>query len=395
MKQAPTSINAPFLLAVLGFLTSLATVVNNMYSPAMPAIAGAMQASDTMVQLGLTASMAGLALGQIIIGTLSDWLGRRKPLLVSLGVYILASAALPFAPNMGTFIAIRLVQGLAAGGGIVISRSIATDIYATNSLAKALAVINVINGLMPIITPITGGALVSASGWQAVMWVMAAVGAVLLTSCLFISESLPADKRTRPELKAIAGLFARVGRNRPFVTAMLHQGGALAMLFCNIAATPFLLTHYGQGPDKIGLALGLNGIFTAIGAGMAPSLGNMLRGIRLSGSGLVIMGVVQFIILWFDFGLWPYEIATCVMLFFVGVTLTSSSAYAMDCARNEAGTASAVLGAVGFIVGAIVPPLTTASESALHSTALVYVCAGAVALAFGLLTLSVHKNSSE
>ena len=121
----------------------------------------------------------------------------------------------------------------------------------------------------------------------------------------------------------------------------------------------------------------------------------MLRGIKLSGFGMAVMGLVLFFVLWLDCGLWPYEIATCATLFFVGVTLTSSSAYAMDCARNEAGTASAVLGAVGFIVGAIVPPLTTASESALHSTALVYVCAGAVALAFGLLTLSVHKNSSE
>ena len=141
--------------------------------------------------------------------------------------------------------------------------------------------------------------------------------------------------------------------------------------------------------------MGANGIFTAIGAGLAPSLGNMLRGVKLSGIGMAVMGLVLFVVLWLDCGLWPYEIATCVTLFFVGVTLTSSSAYAMDCARNEAGTASAVLGAVGFIAGAIVPPLTTLGDSALRSTALVYVCAGAVALGFGLLTLKAHKNATK
>ena len=388
MTTQSASYNKFFLLSLLGMLTALATVVNNMFSPAMPALAQAMGCDASATQLCLTASMAGLALGQLIIGPLSDRLGRRMTLLCSMIAYVVASLALLVAPSMGLIVALRLLQGLSAGGGIVISRSVATDVSTGNGLLKMLAAINVINGLMPIVTPLLGGYIVSAAGYKGAFAAMAVVGLVLLAGCFRLKETLQAENRTGVNLSQTMTSFAVVLRNRQFLLTIVHQGGALAVLFGNIAATPFILQSYGYGPGSIGMALGINGIFTAIGAGLAPSLGGSLRGMRISAWGLAILAVLQAVVLWNAMGLWFYEALVCLMLFMVGITLTSSSTHAMECERSHAGTASALLGAVGFIAGAVAAPLIGLGD-VLHSTAVVYALAALLTLA---VTIPIKEN---
>ena len=388
MTTQSASYNKFFLLSLLGMLTALATVVNNMFSPAMPALAQAMGCDASATQLCLTASMAGLALGQLIIGPLSDRLGRRMTLLCSMIAYVVASLALLVAPSMGLIVALRLLQGLSAGGGIVISRSVATDVSTGNGLLKMLAAINVINGLMPIVTPLLGGYIVSAAGYKGAFAAMAVVGLVLLAGCFRLKETLQAENRTGVNLSQTMTSFAVVLRNRQFLLTIVHQGGALAVLFGNIAATPFILQSYGYGPGSIGMALGINGIFTAIGAGLAPSLGGSLRGMRISAWGLAILAVLQAVVLWNAMGLWLYEALVCLMLFMVGITLTSSSTHAMECERSHAGTASALLGAVGFIAGAVAAPLIGLGD-VLHSTAVVYALAALLTLA---VTIPIKEN---
>lgn len=382
--------NSIFLLALLGLLTALAPVINNMLSPAMPLLATAMNTDVAMLQLCLTASMIGLALGQLVIGPLSDRLGRRLPLVCSMVLYVLASLALLLVPSIQTVIALRLLQGLSAGGGIVISRSIATDVSSGNRLFKMLAAINVINGLMPIFTPVLGGYMVAVAGHDGPFVAMAVMGVVLLVGCLLLRETLDEDKRSRVGFAETMTLFSRVLRNREFVLTILHQGGMLAILFGNIAATPFILQHYGYGPETIGVALGVNGIFTAIGAGMAPSLGSSLRGIKVSAVGLIVLAIIQVAALWFDLGLWPYEVLVSLMLLMVGITLTSSSTFAMECAREQAGTASALLGAVGFVSGALVAPLVGLGD-VLTSTAMIYLIAALFTLA---VTIPIKEKTA-
>ena len=374
-----TSYNKFFLLGLLGMLTALATVVNNIFSPAMPALTAAMGCDAATTQLCLTAGMAGLAAGQLIVGPLSDRLGRRMMLLCSMVGYVIASLAMLFAHSIALIIALRLLQGLSAGGGIVISRSVATDLSSGNRLLKMLAAINVINGLMPIVAPVLGGYVVAAAGYKGAFGVMSAVGVVLLLACFCLKETLHAHDSSRITLSHTLSSFVRVMRNRNFMLTILHQGGELAILFGNIAATPFILQYYGYGPETIGVALGINGVFTAIGAGVAPALGGSLRGMRVSACGLAALAVIQALVLWTDTGIWVYESLVCLMLLMVGITLTSSSTHAMDCARDNAGTASALLGAVGFVAGAVAAPLIGLG-SVLHSTAIVYAVAAAVAL---------------
>ena len=138
--------------------------------------------------------------------------------------------------------------------------------------------------------------------------------------------------------------------------------------------TPFLVTHYGYTPQAIGYALGMNGIFTALGAGSAAAMGSGERGMRITSAGLLASGAAMVVVLLGGMPFWAYEVVISVMLFFVGVTLTSSSGHAMDSARAQAGTASALLGAIGFIVGAVVAPLMGLGNL-LTSAAIVYATA--------------------
>lgn len=376
-----------YLLATLGMLTALAPVVNNMFSPGTPDMMRAFMVDDATVQLGLTACLLGLALGQVIIGPLSDRQGRRKPLMASMVLLALASAACVWAPSMTSLIVLRVVQGLAAGGGIVIARSVASDISSGSQLLKVLAVVNVFNGLVPIVAPMLGGALASHWGWQGPMAAMLVVAVVLVVACAFLPESLPAASRDTHRAGATIRLFGRVLRNRPCITTILHQGSALAVLFGNIAFTPVLVSGSGYSPGAIGMALGVNGTFTALGAGAAAAMRNAERGMRITSVGLLASAAAMAVVLLADLGLWCYEVVICVMLFFVGVTLTSSSGRAMELARGETGTASALLGAMGFVVGAVVAPVTGLGH-VMVTVAVVYALAAVLTALFARMSMA-------
>ena len=165
-----------FLLVMLGMFAAFASLINNTLGPVLKLVADTFQASDAVVGLGLTASMAGLAAGQLIIGPLSDKYGRRTPVIVSVGLFALSSLAIVFSPSITIFIVLRFVQGLGGAGGIVISRSIATDNFKGRDLMTSFAIVNVINGIAPIVAPAASGAMASMGGWQAVFVMLAVVG---------------------------------------------------------------------------------------------------------------------------------------------------------------------------------------------------------------------------
>lgn len=135
-----------FLLVLLGMLTAFGPFVTDMYLPSLPAMGDYFQTASSMVQLGLTTSMIGLAAGQILFGPLSDRYGRRIPLLAAMWLFIVSTILCLFARDIHQFVAFRLVQGIAGAGGIVIARSVAADKYSGKELAKMLAVIGAING---------------------------------------------------------------------------------------------------------------------------------------------------------------------------------------------------------------------------------------------------------
>ncbi|MDR0822620.1 MAG: multidrug effflux MFS transporter, partial [Endomicrobium sp.] len=290
--------SAFFLFVLLGMLTAFGPFVTDMYLPSLPAMMDYFSTSASMVQLGLTFSMLGLAAGQIIFGPLSDKYGRKKPLLISMFLFLVSTVSCIFAPSIEIFVLLRFVQGIAGAGGIVISRSIATDKFKGRNLATALAIIGAINGIAPVIAPVTGGAVLRITSWHGVFVVLFFAGIALTAGCLYFNESLSIMRRSKEKLSKTLSLFKFVLKNRKFVSCVLQMAFAQAILFGYISSSPFIIQqHYGFSPFAFSLFFGINSVAIVSGAAIAVKFKRQETGIYTSCIGMLICGALELIAL--------------------------------------------------------------------------------------------------
>src|SRR5690606_27973207 len=215
--KSTTGLKRVHFILLMGALTSLIPFTIDMYLPAFPILADVYETNATSVQLSLTACLLGLALGQLIAGALSDMQGRRKPLLISLVAYAIASVACIFAPNIYIFILLRFVQGFAASGGLVISRAIVRDVSSGAELTRLFALLMVVNNLVPLLAPSVGSGVLLFADWRGIFLVLTVLGIVLLLISAFrLKESLPPEKRVPSNLKSTFSNFAGILKNRQF-----------------------------------------------------------------------------------------------------------------------------------------------------------------------------------
>ena len=191
------------LIAVLGLASSMAPFATDMYLPGLPRVADSFGVQTSVAQLTLTGFLLGLGLGQLIIGPLSDSLGRRRPLLVASAVCIAASVLCAIAPTIGLLIAARFVQGFAGAGGAVLGRAVITDRTQGSATARYFSLMLVIGGVAPIIAPIVGAAVLDPIGWRGILWVVAVIAALTFIGLLTtVSESLPRELRHSEGMRA-------------------------------------------------------------------------------------------------------------------------------------------------------------------------------------------------
>src|SRR5215218_10894005 len=183
-------------VVVLGMLSMFGPLSLDLYLPALPELADDLNASASAAQLSITACLVGLAVGQLVAGPLSDRLGRKRPLMIGLLAYLLASVACALAPTATVLIALRLIQGLGGAAGIVISRAIARDLYSGSALMIFFSRLLLIAGLAPVLAPILGGQLSRIMSWRGIFGVLAGFGAaLLLAGWLGLKETLPPARR--------------------------------------------------------------------------------------------------------------------------------------------------------------------------------------------------------
>lgn len=339
-------------------LTAFGPFVTDMYLPSLPSMGEYFSTSSSMIQLGLTTSMIGLAVGQIFFGPLSDRYGRRLPLLSGMWLFIVSTLLCLFSQTIEQFVAFRLLQGIAGAGGIVISRSVATDKYSGHELAKMLAVIGAINGVAPVAAPIVGGMLTDAIGWKGIFWVLFALGLVLLACCMRFRESLPVEKRSAEKWSDTFRSFKVVLRDKRYVCYVLQMAFAQGVLFANIASSPFIIQqHYGFSAFTFSLFFGINALAIGIAAALSVKFRRQESSTLAGCCGMVVAAVLQCWALMSDCSFWVYEGLMLVLLSSMGMTFTSSTALAMESQRENSGTASALLGALCFAAGGIVSPL--------------------------------------
>ena len=380
-----------FLLILLGMLSAFGPFVTDMYLPSLPAMADFFSASLPMVQMGLTTSMIGLALGQIFFGPLSDKYGRRPLLLVSMLLFIVSTLFCLFAPDIYSFVTLRLIQGIAGAGGIVISRSVATDCYGGKELAKAFAMISAVNGLAPILAPVGGGVMLKFTNWLGIFVFLLFLGVLLLLLCLRLKEPLPPERRIDVPAFSSFRTFLPLFKKRRFMDYVFIQAFVFGMIFAYISSSPFVLQeHYRLSPLLYSLCFAVNAIALIIGTTLAGRFRHIRQGMVTGVIGSFVLAVFTGLTLWYEMPIAYFETALFLNLIFGGLVLPTSTALALDSERQNAGAASAVFGAVSFLAGGIVSPLVGIGNI-LHTTAIIMVVSSAIAV----LMIGGKKNAAS
>ncbi|MER6469578.1 multidrug effflux MFS transporter [Streptomyces collinus] len=373
-EQQPTIAPAPaaarrtglLVTLVLGGLTATPPLAMDMYLPSLPEVTRTLHAPAATVQLTLTACLAGMALGQLVVGPMSDRWGRRRPLLAGLALYLLATVLCAVAPNVEALVALRLAQGLAGAAGIVIARAVVRDLYDGVAMARFFSTLMLISGVAPIVAPLIGGQILRVTDWRGVFAVLTVVGAALAgVVWLRLPETLPPARRhgggVGEALRTMRGLLADL----PFTGYLLAGGFAFAALFAYISASPFVVQEiYGASPQTFSLLFGLNSVGLVIAGqvngkvlvgrvSLDKVLGTGLAVIVLAATALLLMACGAF----GEVGLAPVAAALFVLMSAMGITLPNAQSLALLRTRQAAGSASALLGTCSFLVGAIASPL--------------------------------------
>lgn len=349
-------------IILLGALTALIPFTIDMYLPAFPMIANVFETTASSVQLSLTATLLGLAVGQVVAGALSDMHGRRKPLIISLSLYALASAACMFAPNITLFVVLRFAQGLAASAGLVISRAIVRDVSSGAELTRLFALLMVVNNLVPLLAPSVGSGILLFADWRGVFLILTILGVVLFLITTFrLPESLPVEKRVPSNLKATFSNFLAILKNRQFTGYALAQGFLIGGVFAYVSGTPFIYQNiYDVSPQAFSLLFGMNGIGLLVGSYAVGRFTNILsekRFLEIALYTATIAGLILLIVVSVEGPLWAVVAPIFVFVTSIGVVGTASFTLAMESQSHVAGSASALLGLLPFILGAMSAPL--------------------------------------
>lgn len=377
-----------FLVLFLGTLSAFGPFVTDLYLPALPFMGEYFGASTSTVQLTLTGSMVGLALGQLLIGPISDKYGRKKPLLISLIVYLISTVAIIFSPNIYLMAILRLIQGLASAGALVISRAVSTDLYRGREMAEFFALLMAVNGLAPILSPIVGSLLLQFTGWRGIFVTLALIGAPLIIASMKFNESLKKEKRLDvPVLKTYSSIVS-VAKNKLFFMLVMIQGLAMSAMFAYIAASPFILqVHYNLSSFAYSLCFGLNGLALVLGSKSTTNFRektSMTLGLSIMLLVSIYLAIVLTLTLPFIF----VEIGFFLLLLGLGFILPVGGALAMSLERERAGSASALSGFVPFFLGGVVSPLVGIGNIFYSSSLAIFICS---AVAF-LLYKAIEKK---
>ncbi|MBU2699335.1 DHA1 family bicyclomycin/chloramphenicol resistance-like MFS transporter [Sporomusaceae bacterium BoRhaA] len=386
-----------WLTIFLGLLAALAPLSTDMYLPALPLMPNEFGVAASMVQLTLTATMAGMAIGQIFAGPISDMNGRRGPLFVGLLVFALSTLICVFATSIWVFLAFRFIQGFAGAVGIVIARAIARDVCEGPELTKFFSMLMLVNGLAPILAPIVGGQILLVASWRGIFAFLVCIGLVLTAASFIFKETLPTEKRIA-DINSSFKSFGRLLSDRYFLGHCLMQCFAFGAFFAYISGSSFVFQNiYGVSAQVY------SGIFGGIGVAImfGGALSGRLAG-RVSDATMLWWSLVQAfmgsILLMGCF--WckaPLSIVLIALIFTIptiSVMGAASFSLAMRAHGKNAGSASALIGFFSMISGGVMAPLVgiAGSNNALPMAIIMLLGEAGALLFFNWMIAPAHRN---
>jgi MFS transporter, DHA1 family, multidrug resistance protein len=379
---------------VLGAFVALGPLTIDMYLPALPTLVDDLETTSSAVQLTLTGTLVGMGLGQLVIGPLSDALGRRKPLLAGTVLHVIASLLVLVAPDLTVLGVLRFLQGVGTAAGMVIAMAVIRDLYDGRAAATMISRIMLVIGAFPVLAPTLGGEVLRFTSWRGVFLVLAVYALLLVLIGWFaLRETLPPARRVpvgvRSTLRSYRGLFG----DRVFTGLVLVGGLVIAGLFSYVSGAAFVYQEeFGLDEQEFGLLFGAGAIWLVIATQLNPVLlerwatGQVLLASTVGGA---VAGAALLVLAVLDTGsIWAVALPMWAVLFASGLGLPNAPALALSRHGEAAGTAAALLGAVQFVVGAAVAPLVGVLGN--DAIAMGVVVLAALALAFLVLMSMVR-----
>ncbi|WP_028649569.1 multidrug effflux MFS transporter [Nocardiopsis sp. CNT312] len=379
------------MVLVLGVLTGLGPLATDMYLPAFPQIADDLAATEGQIHLTLTAMMLGLAVGQLVIGPMSDAVGRRRPLLVGVALFTVASVLCVFVPDATVFAVVRFFQGAAGAAGAVIARAVVRDLFSGDEAVRFFSRLALVMLLAPLLAPLAGAQLLLVGPWQVSFWVLAAVSVLsFVLALVWLPESLPMEERRARGPRELAVTVGRLLRDPRYVAPVLTVGLSFGMLFTYVSSFSFVAQEgFGASPQVYAWLFAVNSLGLMAGTQINGVLVGRVEAPRRLALGLVIALVAVVSLLVFELcgaaTLAVVSALLALMMFSVGFIMPNATVLALDDQPVAvAGTGSALMGALQFAMGggvAALAGMTPSGEASVLSMAVVMAASAVLSLA--------------
>ncbi|ODT17471.1 MAG: Bcr/CflA family drug resistance efflux transporter [Kaistia sp. SCN 65-12] len=387
---------------ILGLLSVIGPFAIDMYLPALPTISRDLGASIEAIQGSLMAFFVSVGLGQLIYGPLADMLGRKPPLYFGLVLFAGASIGCALAPNVETLIAFRFVQGLGACAGMVVPRAVVRDLHTGNEAARLMSLLMLVFSIGPILAPLAGTGVTAIASWRAIFWLMmvaALLGILLLAFAL--PETRPPEQRVESGIGSALSGYWLLLRDRHFLGLVFIGAFGMSSFFIYLANSSFvLIQHYGLTPTQYSLAFSVNAIsffgFSQLNGRLGARYG-LARVMRVAVTGFAAAVVILALLMAAGIdGLFVLIGMLFVGNGFLGLVIPTSAVLALDEHGEIAGTASALMGTLQMVTGALMMAVVGLfiDGTALPMVSGIAAC-GIIAFTLGQLTLGRRARIVE
>ena len=385
------------MVILLGSIIAVGPMSIDLYLPAFPQLTELLQTGARSVQLSLTAFLIGMAVGQIVIGPLSDAVGRRKPLVIGMIAYTLASLLCMISPTIEVLIASRLLQGLSGSVGAVMALALVRDMFDGPQLARMMSRLILVMGAAPVFAPMLGGWLLNLTGWRGLFGVLAGFGLVMtVVVAVFVSETLHTADRQHPGVRQTARSYRQVLADRRYLGYAAIQVSGFVLIFGYVSGSSFAYQEVHQVSEQVyGMLFGLNAVGQVIASQVnawlvlrrdaASILRRTLPVTVLGAAALVLTTTTGF------GGLSGLAVPMFVIMTTVGLILPNAGALALNRHPHNAGTAAAFVGMAQFAIGSLVGPVVSSFGTGSAAPMAIVIAVGVTSM----VLLSVVVGASD
>ncbi|MCZ9298936.1 multidrug effflux MFS transporter [Corynebacterium hesseae] len=386
------------LLATLALLSATAPFATDMYLPVMPEIVSDLGTTRSMVQLTISGFFIGMGVGQLVMGPLSDAIGRKRLLIAGAALALAASVLAAMAPTATVLVAARVLQGLGGGACTVLARAVVPDLVHGSAAAKAYSLLMALQGIAPAVAPVLGGVLAEPLGWRGIFWVLAGLHAVQLVLAVAIVPETAGGRSRAGLFRTVAGNYWAVLINARVWGYLVTMAFGFCSMFCYISASAFVVQdQWGFSPLGYSLIFGINsvGLFmaTLVNSRAMDSVSPAVM-LRIGVCGVLACGVLLLLSVLFGAPVW-----VCLLVLFVcvaptGFIMGNATALATGLMRPRAGSVSAIMGFGQSLLASAISPLMGWGSNAALTMAIGMVCCSFISLCGLVVSTRLARGAS-